>query len=297
MGDEALLRRLGPPGRGGGDCKQAKERFESGASLIAFDGVGGWHESLSRVRRQPRLRPWPMGLLRGRRRRADVFKGNPANIFSFIKKTDPAKIEELLGFANFFASPFGTQENVLLNYGVEGVHHQGRRRVPEENDIGNKEVTITYTFLASPAGGQRQGRVPRVRQGLLRVDGASGAQGPGGPLLRRPDHGAGQVGSLSKPFEDLEKDVMRGRKAWRTSTPRSPPGRARAATNSATSTPDSWPRDGREHDTGTESRASAGGQPDAGTSPGRTAPAPGRDGGLPARAGHTGTAGLRRAPA
>ncbi|MGH2520655.1 MAG: hypothetical protein ACRDF8_12670, partial [Chloroflexota bacterium] len=40
--------------------------------------------------------------------------------FSVLKKASDARIKELLGIMNFLAAPFGTTEQLLLNYGVEG---------------------------------------------------------------------------------------------------------------------------------------------------------------------------------
>lgn len=41
-----------------------------------------------------------------------------------IKKGSEERIKELLRFADFVASPFGTQEQSLINYGVEGTHYE-----------------------------------------------------------------------------------------------------------------------------------------------------------------------------
>ena len=36
---------------------------------------------------------------------------------------DDAKVEELLRITNYFAAPFGSEEYIFLNFGIEGVHH------------------------------------------------------------------------------------------------------------------------------------------------------------------------------
>ncbi|MGH2533126.1 MAG: extracellular solute-binding protein [Thermomicrobiales bacterium] len=36
---------------------------------------------------------------------------------------DEARVEELLAISNYFAAPFGSEEFIFLNYGIEGVHH------------------------------------------------------------------------------------------------------------------------------------------------------------------------------
>src|SRR5690606_10330853 len=67
----------------------AKARFESGQVLISSDGVGGWHEALARqLGSNPTYsqRPFPPFAADGGT--PVLWKGNPANILSFIKATD-----------------------------------------------------------------------------------------------------------------------------------------------------------------------------------------------------------------
>lgn len=61
---------------------------------------------------------------------------------SFMKKSSEKRIKELLGVANFFAAPFGTTEDLLKGYGVEGRDYtldpQGN---PIETTTGKAEVS------------------------------------------------------------------------------------------------------------------------------------------------------------
>lgn len=196
--------------------EKAKERFESGQTLFTFDGVGGWHESLSRVRpSNPDFNPMALDFFKDDGSEPVIFKGNPANIFSFLKKTDdPERVKELLRIANFIASPFGTQEHVLLNYGVEGVHYKkDADGVPQKNDLGNKEVTLTYNFLVNAPTVNAKVEFPEFVKDYCEwmARQAPKAQDPlfYGVQITEPS----QYASIAQPFVDLEADVVRGRKS------------------------------------------------------------------------------------
>jgi putative aldouronate transport system substrate-binding protein len=45
--------------------------------------------------------------------------GNTTDSLTVLRKASPERIRELLGIVNYMVAPFGTQENLLLNYGVK----------------------------------------------------------------------------------------------------------------------------------------------------------------------------------
>src|SRR5690606_38810306 len=98
--------------------EESKQRFESGESLIATDGVGGWHEALSRqLQSNPGYDQQAFAPIAADGGTPVLYKSAPANIFSFLRKSDdPARIEELLAVADFLAAPFGTEEYHLVNF-------------------------------------------------------------------------------------------------------------------------------------------------------------------------------------
>lgn len=199
-----------------GNAQQAKPRFESGATLMTVDGVGGWHEALGRVLpTNSDFNMQPMDFFSPDGGDPVLFSGQPAGIFSFIKKTDdPAKVEEILALANFMAAPFGTEENLLITSGVEGKHFErDDQNIPQMTDLGRQEVTSTYQFLVSPPTVNSQVQYPgfveaktewEARQArFVQEDVFFGMQ------IQEPP----QYGSLGAPFDDLAKDIARGRKS------------------------------------------------------------------------------------
>jgi putative aldouronate transport system substrate-binding protein len=198
-----------------GNSQKSKQRLESGASLMSADGTGSWHESLARaLPANPKFNLQPLDFFAPDGGKPTLFRAQPAAIFSFIKKTDPARVEEMLALANFMAAPFGSQENVLINNGVEGVHFtRDGQGVPKATAKGTEEVTSTYAFLVSPPIVNSMVQYP----GLVKSQSEWEArQAPHvvedvffGMQIQEP----AKFGSLGKPFDDLAKDIVRGRKS------------------------------------------------------------------------------------
>ncbi|WP_275005431.1 extracellular solute-binding protein [Promicromonospora iranensis] len=194
----------------------AKPNFESGAVLITTDGVGGWHEALGRMQTtNPDYdqRPFPFFAADGGE--PALWKGSPVNIFSFLKKTDDtARIEELLAVADFLASPFGTEEFQLINYGVEGTHYTlDEDGLPVPTDRAATEVAQSYIFLVDPPVVNAKVQYPGFVEAFCTWQ-AEAAQ----YLVEDLFYGMqitepAQYASLKTPFEDLEKDIARGRKS------------------------------------------------------------------------------------
>jgi putative aldouronate transport system substrate-binding protein len=80
-----------------------------------------------------------------------IYHTGPSNFgISYIKKADPERVKLLLRVLNYIASPFGSQEWALLNYGVEGVHYtRGADGVPVLNDKGKNEVVSTWKYITN----------------------------------------------------------------------------------------------------------------------------------------------------
>lgn len=198
-----------------GNQQQAKARFESGASLMASDGLGSWHESLARMLpTDPNYNMQPMDFFAPDGGKPTLFRGSPASIFSFVKKNeDKSKIEEILALANYMAAPFGTEEYQLINYGVEGVHFtKDADNIPQTTDKGRAEVTSTYAFLVNSPIVNAMVQYPGY------VQSASDWEARQAPHVVEEQFFGLQIeepskfGSLSKPFDDLAKDIARGRK-------------------------------------------------------------------------------------
>ena len=80
-----------------------------------------------------------------------IYHSGPSNFgVSFVKKADPDHVKLLLRVLNYIASPFGSQEWALLNYGVEGVHYnRDAQGIPVLTDKGKNEVLSTWKYITN----------------------------------------------------------------------------------------------------------------------------------------------------
>jgi putative aldouronate transport system substrate-binding protein len=66
-----------------------------------------------------------------------------------IKKGSPERTKELLGILNYLAAPFGSQESLLLEYGLEGTHFQyDQQGNPIKTDKGRSDLNVMWQYLA-----------------------------------------------------------------------------------------------------------------------------------------------------
>jgi putative aldouronate transport system substrate-binding protein len=78
----------------------------------------------------------------------------PANFgLAFVKKASADRVKELLGILNFLAAPFGTEEHLLINYGLEGSQFNfDANGNPVVTDEGKTQVPPAVPWLYVAAG-------------------------------------------------------------------------------------------------------------------------------------------------
>jgi putative aldouronate transport system substrate-binding protein len=197
---------------------ESNARFQSGKSLMACQGWGAWNEALrDNFVQNPKYSQLPMAPIAADGGKPVLFRDSPVGIFSFLKKSDDkAKITELLALANLLAAPFGTTENDVITNGVEGVHYKkDSAGLPVPMPLSAKEVQPTYVFLAAPPVVESHVQYPGYVKAasLWQINAAKYLVDPlfYGQQISEPQ----RFGSLSKPFDDLEKDISLGRKSFK----------------------------------------------------------------------------------
>ncbi|MFC8191792.1 extracellular solute-binding protein [Cellulomonas sp. NPDC057328] len=197
---------------------EAKTRFQAGESLIMNDGMGSWHEALrDNLGSNPSYWQQPFAPFAADGGTPVLWKGQPANIFSFLKKSDDEdRIRELLSLADVLAAPFGTTEFDVVNNGVEGVHYtRGADGLPVPTPLAATELQPTYVFLVSPPLANTRVQYPGF------VKASSEWQQQAAEYLTEPLFYAQQIvepaqyASIGQPFVDLELDISRGRKSMK----------------------------------------------------------------------------------
>ena len=200
-----------------GNSGENKARFESGKVLLTYDGYSGWIGS--HVRTVPTTptynqQPLPWFVHDGSTPR--FFVSSPAKIMTFVKKQDdPARMDEILDLLNYIAAPFGTTEQALLQNGFEGVHWEADpdTGAPVKTELGLKEVASTYQWLVRPPVTQNAPQYPDVVTDYCNFMADSMQYGVEPEFYGMQILEPVRLASLSQPFNDLESDIVRGRKS------------------------------------------------------------------------------------
>lgn len=193
----------------------AKIRFTSGHTVMYNDGTGGWKGMVTeQAAANPGFDMQALDFFSADGGKPTLWQSDPASIFTFLSKKLPkAKIEEFLAIADYAAAPFGTEEFMLTNYGVKGTHYTIKDGAPTYTTQGIEEAQpSTFLFLASPPTSIAYPDQPQLAKDY------AGWMARQAPNIKKPLFFGMQVvepqryASLYTPFDDLQKDIRRGRK-------------------------------------------------------------------------------------
>jgi len=198
-------------GKAGGD---AGNRFTAGQCLVYNQDLSAWYGKTSEQRTQKN--DFEMGAF-------DIFGPDggdptlwavqPASIFTFVsKKASKQQIKDLLAVANFCAAPFGTTERMLTMYGVEGADYDLKKGLPVKSTQGVNEVNGAFDYTGDPAPFTAYTDLPDITRSIVEWQQRMGAftkkSSFYGLTITEPTRWA----NLADDFEQLEDDVVRGRK-------------------------------------------------------------------------------------
>jgi putative aldouronate transport system substrate-binding protein len=140
-----------------------------------------------------------------------------------IKKGPEARVKEILRILNYLAAPFGSQEALLLEYGVEGTDFNfDASGTPVRTEKGNVDVNVMWQYLTVRLPVLYNAAVPDYAKvahadatamiGSLIQDPTVGLYSPtdrakGGLLLRQLSDGLGPIVAGTAPLSDLDKVV------------------------------------------------------------------------------------------
>jgi putative aldouronate transport system substrate-binding protein len=133
---------------------------------------------------------------------------------TILKKAPDARIKEVLRIINYIASPFGSEEYMLVNYGIKGVHYT-------LDDKGNPVVTtkgksdVNSSLWTSGKSSPPILYYPSSADFAPTMQGDEKAMFPAGTFdpttpLYSPTNSA--TGALTRTFNDGLSDVVAGRR-------------------------------------------------------------------------------------
>ncbi|GHH44362.1 extracellular solute-binding protein [Streptomyces candidus] len=192
----------------------AGNRFTAGQSLIYTQDISHWYAKTAEQRLQnPEFAMGAMDYFHHDGGDPKLYAVQPASIWTFIRKGAPkAMVEDFLALANFCASPYGSKERRLTEYGVEGVHYTLTKGEAVKTEKGNLEVNGAFDYTGDPAVFIAHPDLPEVAKGQLewlqRMGSFTRKSAFYGLTVTEPNRWA----TLDADFETLEDDVVRGRR-------------------------------------------------------------------------------------
>ncbi|MFC8869469.1 extracellular solute-binding protein [Streptomyces sp. NPDC057148] len=189
-------------------------KFTAGEFLVYNqDSSQWWSRTAEQATQNPEFKIWGMDIWGHDGGDPTLWAQNPAGIFAFVNKDAPESvIRDVLAVANVTAAPYGTTEYMATNYGVEGTHYTVEDGVPTKTEQGNIDVMNAYVMIASPAPTIAHPDFPEVAKGQVEWQQRMGA------FTKKPTFYGMQIveparwTNLSNDFEQLEDDVVRGRR-------------------------------------------------------------------------------------
>ncbi|TLS40776.1 extracellular solute-binding protein [Streptomyces montanus] len=192
----------------------AGQRFTDGQVLMYNQNISDWWGKMAEQATQNKdFRISGMDIFGHDGGEPKLWAGSPAGVFAFInKKASKAVIHDVLAAANVTAAPYGTKEYMLTNYGVEGTHYTVKDGTPVKTDKGNTEVLNAYVMLASPAATIAHPDFPDIAKEQVDWQQRMGAFTKKSSFFGLQITEPARYTNLSNDFEQLEDDVVRGRK-------------------------------------------------------------------------------------
>ncbi|MFI9603341.1 hypothetical protein ACIHCX_26430 [Streptomyces sp. NPDC052043] len=136
----------------GAQKAQYTDLFKNGKAAYVFDGMPaylttatGYVDAMAAIDKSFDVRPMvPVG------KDSVTWTDNVSLQNCYISKASEERVKELLRLADFAASPFGSLEYTLINYGVENVDYKrDENGTPVLTKQGTQDVTVPWGKLAS----------------------------------------------------------------------------------------------------------------------------------------------------
>jgi len=203
-----------PDARSGKAGGSAANRFTAGQVLVYNNNISDWWGKTAEQRTQnPDFDMAAFDIFGPDGGHPTLWASQPGGMFTFIsKKASKQQIKDFLALCNFCAAPYGTKEFMLTAYGVEGTDYTMKDGLPVKTQQGINEVSSTYDLTGNPAPYVAYPDFPDITRGIVEWQQRMGAftkkSSFYGLTVTEPTRWA----NLADDFEQLEDDVVRGRK-------------------------------------------------------------------------------------
>jgi ABC-type sugar transport system, periplasmic component len=221
------------PGSEGWTKSQMSNAFISGKVAQIYDGLpayaktGGYAHTVPQANPKNVAAPFiPFGHDGGK---PITWLDNIVFAATMVKKGSAAHINKVLGVANFLAAPFGSEEYLLLNYGVAGADYSlDAHGNPVSTQQSVLDTAVPWKYLAAPTqvvyDATARDAVTMLHDAYSRLV-PLGVQDPCATLFSPTDAQKGQT--IAQPVTDAVTNYIAGRgtldavkaaiKTWKTS--------------------------------------------------------------------------------
>ncbi|MGA5127000.1 extracellular solute-binding protein [Streptomyces pseudogriseolus] len=198
-------------GKAGGD---AGNRFTAGEVLVYNQNISDWWGKTAEQRTQnANFQMEAFDYFGPDGGDPTLWAVQPANIFTFVsKKASEQQVKDFLALCNFCAAPYGTKEFMLTAYGVEGTDYTFDNGLPVKTQQGVNEVNGAYDYTGNPAPYIAYPDLPEVTKGMVEWQQRMGAFTKKSSFFGLTVTEPARWSNLADHFEQLEDDVVRGRK-------------------------------------------------------------------------------------
>lgn len=195
-----------------GQNRDLKVRFGNGTCPLSIDTFSAWQNTLrSIVGDEKDLKiiavPSHDGSGPGR-----AWMGGPSHNVTAINKSQESRVETLLSYLNFLATPFGTEEYLFRKYGEPGVHHTMKDGNPVLNEKGASEVEMGLIYQADAPWPIYVPEVDGATQAQFDAQKATiptAVENPAAGLYSETS--AQKGGAITKRIDQVAVDIIQGR--------------------------------------------------------------------------------------
>lgn len=137
----------------------------------------------------------------------------PAFSFTAVKKADDDRIRMILEVMNYLASPFGSEEYLFINYGLQGVDwNYGSDGEPAVTEVGKTEVTgFGLQYLSAPPRVLYTPGIAELVKKQHTILGTMMETSTGNPALGLYSETDGRSGNqLATRMLDAQREILKG---------------------------------------------------------------------------------------
>jgi putative aldouronate transport system substrate-binding protein len=203
-----------PDAKAGGNQGNAGNRFTAGQVLVYSQNISDlWGKTAEQRTHNKDFEMGAMDIWGHDGGDPTLWAVQPANIFTFVsKKASKEQIRDFLAVANFCASPYGTKEYMLTVFGVEGTDYTVKDGVPTKTPQGINEVNGAFDYTGDPAAYIAHPDLPEIARQQVEWQQRMGAFTKKSTFYGLTVTEPSRWANLADDFEQLEDDVVRGRK-------------------------------------------------------------------------------------